>query len=49
MTTTNRHYTFPSHPQGKIARFNLMGNTSRHSGEVVDDFMKLAKKRTLLT
>lgn len=49
MTTTNSHYTFLSHPQGKVARFNLIGNTSRHSGEVADDFMKLTKKRTLLT
>lgn len=48
MTTTNSHYTFLSHPQGKAASFNLMVNTSRHSGEVVDDFMKLTKKKDLI-
>lgn len=39
-----RRYTFLIDPQGKVAKVYLTVNTSRHSGEIVGDLMKLTRK-----
>lgn len=44
VTKRAKRYTFLIDPQGRIARVYLKVDTSRHSGEIIEDLQRLAGK-----